>query len=75
MSDLLKVTVPALLALIGVFAGLVIGYYKWKVEKREERSAEYLHKRREAYQIFFDKLEDAHLELRLTDIDAKDFQV
>jgi hypothetical protein len=73
MSDLLKVAVPALLTLFGVLAGLVIGYYKWKVERREERSGDYLLKRRESYQIFFDKLETAHLKLRSSNIDQKDF--
>lgn len=73
MSDLLKVAIPALSALFGVIVGLAIGFYQWKVERREVRISEYLRKRRESYQIFFDKLEDAHLELRLSDIDEEDF--
>ena len=73
MSDWLKVAVPAFSALFGVIVGLVIGFYQWRVERREEKSGEYFRKRRECYQTLFDKLEDAHLELRLSDIDAEDF--
>jgi hypothetical protein len=73
MSDLLKASIPALTALFGVIVGLALGFYQWRVQKQEEKSSEYFRKRRESYQIFFDKLEDTHLELRLSDIDAEDF--
>ena len=73
MSDLLKIVISALLTLIGVLSGLAFGYYKWKIERQEKRSSEYFSKRREVYQVFFDKLEDAHVKMRLSDMDEEDF--
>ena len=75
MSEILKVAIPALSALFGVIVGLALGFYQWRVERREVKISEYLRKRRESYQIFFDKLEDAHLELRSSNIEKEDFML
>ena len=63
-DELLKILVPAGLALIGVLAGLLVGYRRWLQERRDSQNEDYRKERREAYKELLEKLENIHVTVR-----------
>jgi hypothetical protein len=64
MQDVLKTSIPALIALTGVLVGLIVAYRKWHVERRDSSSADYRRDRRSAHKDLWERVEDVHVRLR-----------
>jgi hypothetical protein len=64
MNDLLRVGLPALLALLGTAFGLWLGHWRWSSELRMTRRRAFDARRYAAYQDLWNILEDAHVAIR-----------
>lgn len=64
MQDLLKVAIPAALALAGVLAAAILTHRRWKQELKKSKEDAYTTARREAYQALWARLEEVNLALR-----------
>jgi hypothetical protein len=74
MSEILKVAIPATIALIGTIITVGIGYRQWKRQQNESRSVSYLTEQQTAYKELWRKLEDVHLKLRTDDVTEPEFR-
>jgi hypothetical protein len=64
MQDLLKVVIPAVLALVGVLAGLVLAHRRWKHDEKRSNKGAYESARKDAYRELWSRLEEVNLALR-----------
>ena len=74
MKDMLKVILPALIALIGTLVVALIGYRQWRRQQTNAREDEFRKQQREAYKGLWDKLEDVHVKLRVDTVPKEDFR-
>ena len=63
-SELLKVVLPAAIALVGTIITVVLGYRYWTRQRRASRRDALLDERARAYKELWEKLEDIHPCLR-----------
>lgn len=64
MQDLLKVVIPAVLALAGVLAGVVLTHRRWKHDEKRSNQGAYDDAKKEAYRELWSRLEEVNLALR-----------
>ena len=62
--DLLKILIPAVLALAGTIAGIVFAQRRWSAERASAKSADFARERREAYKQLWALLEETHMKIR-----------
>lgn len=70
MNDVLKVLIPATIALLGTILTIVIGYRQWK----RQQDAPFVSAKQSAYKGLFEKLEEAHIKLRTEEVDLNKFR-
>jgi hypothetical protein len=63
-QELLKIGMPAMVALVGTTITAVIGYRVWKRQQRISRCNALLDERAQAYKELWEKLEEIHVRLR-----------
>ena len=68
MQEILKTSIPALIALAGVLIGLIVAYRRWHIERRDSSSADYRRDRRSAHKDLWERVEDVHVRLRAKDL-------
>jgi len=73
MSDLLKVAIPALIALAGTIVAVTIGYRQWKRQQSIAKNATYLMDKQTAYRDLWDKVEAVHVKVRVEDVSRDTF--
>lgn len=62
--DLLKIGLPATIALVSTIITAVFGYRVWKRQQRASRHNALLDERAQAYKELWEKLEEVHVRLR-----------
>ncbi|HEY8226384.1 MAG TPA: hypothetical protein VIG25_13980 [Pyrinomonadaceae bacterium] len=72
--DILKVLIPATIALIGTIITLVFGYRQWKRQQEVSRSSTYVTEKQSAYKELWRKLEDVHIKLRTDEVSEPEFR-
>src|SRR3982750_1927023 len=74
MSEVLKVAIPATIALIGTIITVFLSYRQWRRQQDASRSATYVTERQSAYKQLWLKLEEVHLKLRTDDVNETEFR-
>lgn len=74
MTDILKVVIPATIALLGTILTVVFGYRQWKRQQEASRRGAYVAEKQSAYKELWVKLEDVHLKLRTDEVSEQDFR-
>ena len=64
MFDILKIAIPALLALAGTIAGLVMAQRRWRAERTAVQGTDFHRERRDAYKQLWTILEETHMKVR-----------
>lgn len=72
--EILKIVVPAAVALVGTVLTTIIAYRRWKREQEDARSGEYESQRQKAYSELWNMLVEVHIKLRVDAIDQPAFR-
>jgi RNase adaptor protein for sRNA GlmZ degradation len=64
MLDLLKVLIPAVLALLGAMVAALLAHKRWKHEQQSVKADPFASARRDAYKALWERLEEVNLALR-----------
>src|ERR1041384_1705607 len=73
MEDILKVAIPAAIALIGTIVTVLIGYRQWKRQQEASRYSTVFTEKQSAYKELWNKLESVHIKLRTGDVSLAEF--
>ena len=73
MEDILKVAIPAAIALIGTIVTVLIGYRQWKRQQEVSRYSTIFTEKQSAYKELWDKLESVHIKLRTEEVSLTEF--
>ena len=71
MNEILKILIPAIIALTGI----VVGYYQWKRSQEQKRHDAFVAENRTTYIELWHKLEDVHVKLRTNTVSLDDFRI
>jgi hypothetical protein len=71
---MLKVILPALIALAGTLVVALIGYRQWRRQQTATREEDFRKQQKETYKELWNKLEDVHVKLRVEDVPKEDFR-
>jgi len=64
MQELLKIGLPALVALVGTILTVIVGYRQWKKQQEASRQANFQQEKQQAYKTLWEMLEEVHVNLR-----------
>jgi hypothetical protein len=73
MDDILKVALPAGIALLGTITTVAIGYRQWKRQQDIARNNAFLADKQSAYKNFWNKIEEAHIKIRTRKFNPREF--
>src|SRR5947209_4753895 len=73
MDDILKVALPAGIALLGTIITVTIGYRQRKRQQDISRNNAFLADKQAAYKDFWNKIEEAHIKIRTRKVNRRDF--
>jgi hypothetical protein len=66
MSDsTAQAIIPALIALVGTILAILVGIWQWRKQPSLQRSSQFVSDKQAAYKALWDKLEEAHVKLRV----------
>lgn len=74
MRDLLKVGLPALIALLGTILTAFLGYRQWKKTQQASRQANFLQEKQQTYKALWEMVENVHVHLRTKEAEPKQFR-
>jgi hypothetical protein len=74
MSDILKIVIPAIIALLGTVLTVFFGYRQWKRQQDAARYGTFLPERQKTYKELWEKLEDVHIRLRTENVNQDKFR-
>ncbi len=69
----LATVLAALIAFVGTFVGLWIGYRRWVKERKSARSARFESDQQDVYKTLWEKVEEVNVALRRDRVDARGF--
>jgi len=75
VTDILKVVVPATIALIGTILTIWFGYHQWKRQQDAARSGTYVTEKQSAYKELWVMLENVHIKLRTDEVSQQEFRI
>src|SRR5512136_2849213 len=73
MEDILKNSVPAIIALLGTLIAVLIGYRQWSRQQKKEGKLKYQTDRKEAYEKLWQLLEQIHVQVRTDSVGKHEF--
>ena len=71
MNQATATVIAAVVALVGVLAGAVIGVLRWKRERRDARAADFTRDRQAAYRSLWSNIEGMSVALRTDRLDSE----
>ncbi|MBZ0290569.1 MAG: hypothetical protein K8I30_23295 [Anaerolineae bacterium] len=75
MSDsTIQAIVPALIALLGTLLTIAVGVWQWRRQNQAQRADPFKADKQAAYKALWDKLEDAHVKIRVENTDTADYK-
>lgn len=61
----LQAVIPALIALVGTLLTVLVGLWQWRKQSSLQHSSQFVSDQQAAYKALWEKLEDAHIKLRV----------
>lgn len=75
MSDnTVQAIVPALIALLGTLLTIAVGVWQWRKQTQSQRTRPFAADKQAAYKALWEKLEEAHVKIRVENTNAADFK-
>jgi hypothetical protein len=75
MSDsTIQAIVPALIALLGTLLTIAVGIWQWRKQNQTQHAKPFAADKQAAYKALWEKLEDAHVKIRVENTNPADYK-